>query len=68
LPFTAPRTATAALNAPISEAEVSAALQRLHNGRSGALLGYTSEFLRYAVQHLMLLTQQQLQRTSCCLT
>ena len=50
-PFTTPPTAAAApLNEPITETEVSAALQRLHNGRSGALLGYTSEFLRYAVQ------------------
>jgi exonuclease III len=46
-----PATAAAApLDDPIIETEVSAALQRLHNGRSGALLGYSSEFLRYAVQ------------------
>ena len=32
----------------ITEAEIEVALQKLHNGRSGALLGYTSELLRYA--------------------
>ena len=36
------------LNQPLTLAEVEAALQRLHNGRSGAMLGYTSELLRYA--------------------
>ncbi len=35
------------LDQPITEAEIEVALQKLHNGRSGALLGYTSE-LRYA--------------------
>ena len=36
------------LNQPLSLPEIEAALQQLHNGRSGALLGYTSELLRYA--------------------
>ena len=36
------------LDQPITEAEIEVALQKLHNGRSGALLGYTSELLRYA--------------------
>ena len=36
------------LNQPLTLAEVELALQRLHNGRSAALLGYTSELLRYA--------------------
>ncbi|DBA98077.1 TPA: hypothetical protein ACH3X1_014699 [Trebouxia sp. C0004] len=30
------------------KAEIEVALQKLHNGRSGAFLGYTSEMLRYA--------------------
>ena len=34
--------AAAALNSPITSDEVQHALQRLHNGRSGALLGYTA--------------------------
>lgn len=33
---------------PPMPAEVEAALQRLQNGRSGAMLGYTSGLLRYA--------------------
>ena len=36
------------LNQPLTLAEVELALQRLHNGRSAAMLGYTSELLRYA--------------------
>ena len=36
------------LDQPITQAEIEVALQKLHNGRSGALLGYTSELLRYA--------------------
>ena len=36
------------LDQPLTEAEVEVGLQKLHNGRSGALLGYTSELLRYA--------------------
>ena len=36
------------LNQPLSLTESEAALQKLHNGRPGALLGYTSELLRYA--------------------
>ena len=36
------------LKRPLSLPEIEAALQKLHNGRSGALLGYTSELLRYA--------------------
>ncbi|DBA94877.1 TPA: hypothetical protein ACH3X1_016747 [Trebouxia sp. C0004] len=33
---------------PLTQAEIEVALQKLHNGRSGAFLGYTSEMLRYA--------------------
>jgi len=36
------------LNQPLTLAEIEVGLQRLHNGRSGALHGYTSELLRYA--------------------
>ena len=36
------------LDHPLTQAEIEVALQKLHNGRSGALLGYTSELLRYA--------------------
>ena len=36
------------LDQPLTHAEIEVALQKLHNGRSGALLGYTSELLRYA--------------------
>ncbi|KAL3141739.1 hypothetical protein ABBQ32_004421 [Trebouxia sp. C0010 RCD-2024] len=36
------------LNQPLTLAEVELALQRLHNGRSAAILGYTLELLRYA--------------------
>ncbi len=36
------------LNTPITAEEISLGLQRLHNGRAGALQGYSSEFLRYA--------------------
>ena len=36
------------LNQPLTLAEVEAALQQLHNGRSGTMFGYTSELLRYA--------------------
>lgn len=36
------------LNQPLTLAEVEVGLQQLHNGRSGALHGYTSELLRYA--------------------
>ena len=35
------------LEQPLTEAEIEVGLQK-HNGRSGALLGYTSELLRYA--------------------
>ena len=35
------------LNLPFTMEEVEAGLRRLNNGRSGALLGYTSELLRY---------------------
>ena len=41
-------TPTSSLDQPITQAEIEVALQKLHNGRSGALLGYTSELLRYA--------------------
>lgn len=43
-----PPTLATCLNQPITAAEIEVALQRLHNGRSGPLLGYTSELLRYA--------------------
>ena len=36
------------LNQPLTLAEVETALHSLHNGRSAAMLGYTSELLRYA--------------------
>ena len=36
------------LDQPLTEAEIEVGLRKLHNGRSGALLGYTSELLRYA--------------------
>ena len=36
------------LNQPLTLTEIEAALQSLHNGRSAATLGYTSELLRYA--------------------
>ena len=36
------------LNQPLTLAEVEVGLQQLHNGKSGALHGYTSELLRYA--------------------
>jgi len=36
------------LNQPLTLAEVEVGLQQLHNGRSGALHGYTSELLRHA--------------------
>ncbi|DBA82972.1 TPA: hypothetical protein ACH3X1_006749 [Trebouxia sp. C0004] len=36
------------LNQPLTLAEVEVGLRHLHNGRSGALHGYTSELLRYA--------------------
>ena len=36
------------LNTPITAEEISLGLQQLHNGRAGALQGYSSEFLRYA--------------------
>ena len=49
LPHTAqPPLPATCLNQPISHSEVALALQHLHNGRSGAMLGYTSELLRYA--------------------
>ena len=35
-------------NQPLTLAEVEVGLQHLHNGRSGALHGYTSQLLRYA--------------------
>ena len=35
------------LNLPFTMEEVEAGLRRLNNGRSGGLLGYTSELLRY---------------------
>ncbi|DBB01577.1 TPA: hypothetical protein ACH3X1_000225 [Trebouxia sp. C0004] len=48
-PHTPPPPAPAhGLNQPLTLAEVEVGLQRLHNGRSGALYGYTSELLRYA--------------------
>ena len=48
-PHTAqPPTPAVSLNRPLSLAEIELALQQLHNGRSGALLGYSSELLRYA--------------------
>ncbi len=43
-----PPAPAASLDQPLTQAEIEVALQRLHNGRSGALLGYTSELLRYA--------------------
>ena len=33
---------------PFAQAEIEVALQKLHTGKSGALLGYTSQMLRYA--------------------
>lgn len=36
------------LNQPLTLTEVETALRSLHNGRSAAMLGYTSELLRYA--------------------
>ena len=36
------------LNQPLTLAKVEVRLQQLHNGRSSALHGYTSELLRYA--------------------
>ncbi len=36
------------LNQPLTLAEIEVGLQQLHNSRSGALHGYTSELLRYA--------------------
>ena len=38
----------ASLNQPLILAEVEVGLQKLHNGRSAAMLGYTSELLRNA--------------------
>ena len=43
-----PPTPAISLNSPISLAEMEVGLQQLHNGRAGALQGYTSELLRYA--------------------
>ena len=43
-----PPAPAACLDQPLTEAEIEVGLQKLHNGRSGALLGYTSELLRYA--------------------
>ena len=43
-----PPTPAASLNTPLTQTEIECALDRLHNGRSGALLGYSSELLRYA--------------------
>ena len=49
MPYTPQAPAPAScLDRPITEAEIEVALQKLHNDRSGALLGYTSELLRYA--------------------
>ncbi len=45
----APAQATLQFNVPITPQEVKQALVKLHNHRAGALLGYSSEFLRYAV-------------------
>ena len=43
-----PPTPAGSFDQPITQAESEVALQKLHKGRSGALLGYTSELLRYA--------------------
>ena len=65
----------ASLNQPLSQADIESALQKLHNGRSGALLGYSSELLRYAKlcpsdddpapAHLLLPCLQLLFNTAC---
>jgi len=47
-PTLQPPAPAASLDQPLAQAEIEVALQKLHNGRSGALLGYTSELLRYA--------------------
>ena len=48
-PHTAqPPVPASSLNRPLTLSEVEIALQNLHNGRSPAMLGYTSELLRYA--------------------
>ena len=43
-----PSGAAAALNTPITNAEVEDGLARLHNGRAKGFQGFSSEFLRYA--------------------
>ena len=43
-----PHTPASSLDQPITQAEIEVALEKLHNGRSGALYGYTLELLRYA--------------------
>lgn len=45
---TQPPAPAASLNQLLTLEEVEAALRSLHNGRSAAMLGYTSELLRYA--------------------
>ena len=57
-----PPTPATCLDQPITEAKIEVALQKLHNGRSAALLGYTSELLRYAK-----LVPTDVDSTSCCL-
>ena len=47
-PFTTSPAEATELNLPFDHYEVELALKQLHNGRSAALLGHTSEFLRYA--------------------
>ena len=43
-----PPSVASSLDQPLTEAEIEIPLQGLHNGRSGALMGDTSELLRYA--------------------
>ena len=62
------------LDQPITEAEIEVALQKLHNGRFGAILGYPSALLRYpklvpadadpAPEHLLLPWLQMLFNTA----
>ena len=62
------------LDQPLTQAELEVALHKLCNGRSGALLGYTSALLRYAKlaatdknpapEHLLVLCLQLLFNTA----
>ena len=48
MPTPQPPAPASCLGQSITEADIEVSLQMLHNGRSAALLGYTSELLRYA--------------------